>query len=149
MPWTDSGLVGNYLPSVDLIADPTIFDNSIVVAERDLYSRLLVFIGKATLDAWTLVANTPELVVSWCTEFAAAYYLSAHDSYHLQPEIADNPPAVIFDRVIKQVKSAKMRGMIIEDVAGGVVGVAGIRIAQPEERYLEDLPLEQGGFNDD
>ena len=149
MPMTSPALVNGYLPAVDLIAEPTAFDAMIVVAEADLYARLIAFIGKATVDTWTLVANTPDIVVGWCTEFAAAYYLSTFQSYHLQPEIPDNPAAVIYDRVLDGIKSAKFGGSVIVNVAGGVVGVAGIPIAQPEERYIEELPIEQGGFEED
>ena len=145
MPWTDSGLVGSYLPSVDLVAEPTAFDNSIIVAERDLYARLIVFIAKATVDTWTLVANTPELVVSWCTEMAVAYYLSVVNSFHLQPIIPDNPPAEVYARVLAGVKSAKYGGSIIIDAAGVRVSVAGISVSTPRWRYIEYLPTHEGG----
>jgi hypothetical protein len=149
MPWTTAALVNEYIRALDLVAEPTAFDASIVVAERDLYARLIAFIGKATVDLWTLVANTPDMVVSWATEMAAAYYYSTFQGYHLQPEIPNNEAAVIYDRVLRGIESAKFRESVIVDVAGSVVGVAGIPIAEPEHRYLEELPLEQGGFNED
>ena len=144
MPWTDENLVNEYLRAVDLAARPGAFDTSITVAERDLRGRLICFIAQATVDAWTLVANTPDLVSSWATEFAAAYYLSEVQSYHLQPEIEDNPASVIYDRVLKQLEDAKYGTIIIIDQADNVVAVAGIDVSH-HETYTHDLPVEMGG----
>ncbi len=145
MPWTTAALVNEYLPAIDLIAEPAAFDSSIVLAEEDLYARLIVFIADATVAGWTLVANTPALVVSWATEMAAAYFMSTFQSYHLQPEIPDNPAAWVYDRVLKQIKAAKSHGMIIRDVAGARVSVAGISVSTPRWRYIEYLPTHEGG----
>ena len=149
MPWTNAVLVKGYIPAIDLIAEPTAFDNSIIKAEEDLHARLIAFIGDATVAAWTLVANTPPLVVSWATEMAAAYYYSTYQGYHLQPEIPDNPAAIIYDRVLKSIESAKRGGTIIRDIAGARVSVAGISVSTPRWRYIEYLPTSQGGEIDD
>ena len=145
MPWTTKVLVGDYITSVDLIAEPAAFDNSILVAYEDLRARLLVFIADATIATWTLVANTPPLVVSWATEMAAAYYMSTYQGYHLQPEIPDNPAAQTYDRVLKQIEKAKAGGMIILCVAGARVSVAGISVSTPRWRYIKYLPTHEGG----
>jgi hypothetical protein len=145
MPWTDAALVNEYLPAIDLIAEPAAFDNSIVVAEEDLRARLIVFIADATVAGWTLVANTPPIVVSWATEMAAAYFKSTFQGFHLQPLIPDNPAAWVYDRVLKQIKAAKSQGLIILDVAGARVSVAGITVSTPRWRYITYLPTHEGG----
>ena len=144
MAWTTDVLVNEYIPSVSLVAEPTAFDNSILVAYEDLRARLLVFIADATIATWTLPANTPPIVVSWATEMAAAYYYSTFQGYHLQPEIPNNPAAVIYDRVLKQIEKAKAGGVIILCVAGARVAVKGISVTAPI-RYVEYLPTSQGG----
>jgi len=145
MAWTTAALVNEYIPSVSLVAEPTAFDNSILVAYEDLRARLLVFIADATIATWTLPANTPPIVVSWATEMAAAYYYSTFQGYHLQPEIPNNPAAVIYDRVLKQIEKAKAGGVIILCVAGARVAVAGISVSTPRWRYIEYLPTHEGG----
>jgi len=148
MPWTTPALVNEYIPAIDLVAEPTAFDNSIIVAEQDLRARLLVFIADATIATWTDPADTPELVVSWATEMAAAYYESTYEGYHLQPEIPDNPAAKVYDRVLKQIEAAKYGGVIILDVAGARVAVAGITVTAPID-YIKYLPTHEGGEIDD
>lgn len=149
MPWTDETLVNKYIPAIDLALEPGAFDTSMVVAEEDLHARLIVFIADATVAGWTLVANTPPLVVSWATEMAAAYFMSTFQSYHLQPLVPDNPAAWIYDRVLKQIKAAKSQSLIILCVAGARVPVAGITVSTPTYDYIGSLPISQGGDIED
>lgn len=145
MPWTDETLVNSYVPSVDLALEPGAFDTSMAIAEEDLYARLIVFIADATVAGWTLVANTPPIVVGWATEMAAAYFMSTFQCYHLQPEIPDNPAAIVYDRVLKQIQAAKSGSLIILCVAGARVATAGISVSTPRWRYIEYLPTHEGG----
>jgi hypothetical protein len=144
MPWTDKDRVNEWVAGVDLVVVPTAFDESMVDAELDLRERLIAFIAKATVDAWTTLLNTPDKVQLWAARMSAAYYLAKYQGYHLRPEIPDNPAAVLYDAVLRDIDDAKRGAIVIVDQADNPVAVTGIEVSQ-HTMYVHQLPVSQGG----
>lgn len=144
MPWTDANRANQWVRGVDLTLDPTAFDNSITDAEDDLRERLIAFIAKATVDTWTTTVNTPDKVQYWTARMAAAIYMAKYQGYHLRPEIPDNPAAVVYEAVLREIEDAARGAIQIIDQAGNVVPTAGIEVSH-HQTYTHELPVEMGG----
>lgn len=145
MPWTDAARAQEWVKGIDLVADPAALNQSLSDAEDDLRERLINFIPKATVDTWTTTLNTPDKVQYWTARMTAAIYLSKYQGYHLCPEIPDNPAAVLYDAVVKEVDEAKYGAIVIIDQAGDRVPTTGISVSTPRWRFIEHLPESQGG----
>ena len=149
MPWTTADRTREWVRGVDLVAEPTALNQAVGDAEVDLRGRLFIFIAKATIDTWTTTLNTPDQIQDWTARFAAAMYMSQARGFYLKPEIPDNPAAILYADVKDEIQEAKYpASRIILDRAGDPVQVAGMAVRTPADRYVEDLPVSQGGFED-
>lgn len=149
MPWTTADRAREWVRGVDLVVEPTALNRALGDAEVDLRGRLLIFIAKATIDLWTDTIDTPDQVQDWTARFTAAIYMSQVRGYYLKPEIPDNPSAILYADVVSEIREAKYpASRIILSQAGDPVQVAGMAVRSPAERYVEDLPVSQGGFED-
>jgi len=144
MPWTTAARAREWVAGLSLTLEPAALNQSLSDAEDDLYSRLIQFICKTTVDTWTDTTNTPDLVQQWTARMTAAVYLAKYQGYHLRPEIPDNPAANLYADVLKEVESAKHSGTIIVDQTGAVVPVNGITVSHSTQ-WAFYLPISQGG----